>query len=324
MYDKEEVYRAIEGYLSKARFAGRVVRLGFISVGAATAGAAQFMDWDPSGPSGAQVVGIIATLLVLLGGVYTGLVDEGAPQQLETARKAIEKAAQFEAQYERYQQVYDIYEKDTRRVGNTYLSVMAMRRVLEAAAFQKPDGARLAHLFLEAAQEHLPDALSFQNHHQWTIGIYKAETGDHGIQELVLVAKLRAIDCDIARARKWPTGTGLAGIAFTSRKGLTVENVNDPQIRELIGANGQSRGEDSSRYVSYSIAPILVGPNDAPWGLVIATSNQEGHFSLEEGPGIKTDEAVRAVAGMMEIGVAFLESKSVYPQSGGTVDDKKE
>lgn len=318
MEEKEMVYGAIERYLSKAKFAGRVARFGFISFGAAVAGAAQFMDFEPAGPSGAQVVGLIATVVVFLGGVYSGIVDESAPEQLEAARKAIESAAELEARYGAFQQEYEAYEKDVRRIGNTYLSVMAMRRALEAAAFERPDGAKLAKLFLETAQEHLPDALSFQNHHQWTIGIYKAEQSDDNQSELVLVAKLRAIDCDISRARRWPAGTGLVGIAFTGRKGVTVENVNDPQIRELIGANDQARIGDETRYVSYAIAPILVGPSDTPWGIVIATSNQEGHFSPEEGPGIKTDEAVRAIAGMMEIGVAFLEAKTVYPLAGGS------
>jgi hypothetical protein len=303
---KDEIYQDIASLLKRAKIAAQLVRSVFVTFGATIAGVAQFMDFQNGSPTSWQLTGIFATICVFLGAAYSIIVDEGAPEQLERARRAVDKARDIEIEYSSAIARYGLYETDVRRASSLYLATMAMRQVLEVFASTRPSVGTLPEMMMVAVEPHLPDALGFQMHHQWTIGIYECQQAPNGIQELVLTAKRRAIDCDIKNARRWLPGTGFLGVAFTNKKAVFIENANDDQIRDIFAANGNHNPHDDERYVSYAIVPILVGPNDAVWGVAIATSNAVGHFSAKPDEGVKSSEGVRALAHMMALGIALM------------------
>jgi hypothetical protein len=263
-------------------------------------------------PSGWQITGIIATGLVFLGGIYTALEDS-TPAVLEEAREAIEKARDAERFYRDRLIDLDVVEEDSRRASALYLAMYLMRGALERIDTNAPAAEQdVPSALIRAAQQHLPIALDFQIHHQWTVAVYRAEAQPDGKKLLVLCDHLRAIQCDTKDARKWPEGTGFMGVAFTNRKEIIVDDARHATTRSFFALAGdQRRSYDDDRYVSFAAVPILVGANDEPWGVAIATNDQAGHFSLDEEPGVRTSEAVRALGGMVELGVSICRRQNL-------------
>jgi hypothetical protein len=273
------------------------------------AAGAQFMEFYPGSPSGWQIAGLTATVLVFIGAVYSGIADDCAPQQLEIARKAIEEASKREAAAEKSENVYGLYVAETRRAVHLYLSMVAMRGILE----RLPDGDgeadhRLADSILQSIHQYLPTAAGFEPWHQWTFGIYKAQETADGVK-LVCVAKRRAIECNLADARHWPAGKGVLGVAYTNREEVIIEDASVSSIRTVFALGESARKHDGDRYKSFAAVPVLEGNENACWGVVIGTNDQIDHFRNGEEYGVQTAELVRAVASMMALGVRMINDR---------------
>jgi hypothetical protein len=309
---RAQLSAAIEKHLKASAKAGKLVRGCLIATGAGIAGIAQFMDFGTNGPSMWQILGVVATILVFLGGLYLAVAEENAAGELEAARVAVERAKDAENMFREATEDYKSYQQDILRANALYLCMQTMRGALERSDQTQSTAADIAKNLVNAAHPWLPQALGFEMHHRWTIGVYEARIGSAGQQVLVLLEKIRAVDCEISKAREWPTNTGYMGAAFTNRKEILIENANDPSMLSVFSpASDSGRPHDAGRYVSYAIVPILIGPEDAPWGIAIATNNEVGHFSPSEGPGVHAAEGIRALAGMMALGATFIKADGV-------------
>lgn len=204
----ENLDRSIGQYLKDAARGAKAMKLVFLVIAGGVATLCQFTDWPNGLPSTSQIVGIAASVLAVMGGLYALFTDRNAPEHLMIARAALQEAKDLEAQLESGRSLYALYEADMRRAANAYLSTYLMAHALERMDFSKFEEADLADRILLATQPCLPMALGFETHHQWTVGIYKACVKEDGGEELCLVQKLRAIECDISKARAWPAGAG--------------------------------------------------------------------------------------------------------------------
>lgn len=299
---------AISKSLRSAALALKIARTCFITLFAAIAGAAQFTEFWPGTPTWSQQVGIAATIFVALGGLYASIADNNAPQQLEEARQALDRARDLEIKSQARGSEYLVIEEDLRRASSLYLSMHSMRGALERIAHEGKDlEVSIPNALFQAAETHLPRALGFRMEDQWTVGIYRAELTASGRHQLVLADQLRAIKCEPEKARKWPEGVGFTGIAFTNRKEIIVDDASHPTVANVFSLpKDMARPHDAAAYVSYAIVPILLGNENIPWGVAIATSNVPGHFNLDVQPGVHAAEAVRGLAGMVALGISVV------------------
>ncbi|KQZ26578.1 hypothetical protein ASD50_04020 [Mesorhizobium sp. Root552] len=288
----------------------RVAKAVFFGLFAFVAGASQFLEFWPNKPSGWQISGIVASALVFVGALYAAIADENAPQELETSRRAIETATEAEYQAREALAEIETFQAEARRAVNLYLSVYAMRGALERfPSWKEKSDAAVAKALVEAAGEFMHIAAGFEIWHRWTFGIYRARLkGDRtGKRELICVAKRRAIECDISQARIWDEGTGILGVAFTNRQEVIIGDTSDTSVRAVFAMGSQAKPEDGERYKSFAAVPILVGSDDTPWGVVIATNDQDGHFVPNGRTGVQNAEIVRAFAGMVALGVGMCQ-----------------
>lgn len=312
--EEDEISELVGQRLTNAAKASRLAKGIGIPLFAALAGGAQFFEFYPGEPSGYQIFGIVATAVVFVFGIYIGFADENAPQELERARRALDLSRRDDD--EQYRRAYEaeLAIEDKRRAGALYLAMHRMRGALER--LEPVDGViegAVPKALLTAASQELPIALGFETSHEWTLGIYRAENAaTPGRKQLRLVAHKRAIDCEISEARVWPEGIGIMGTAFVNKRDIIIPDANEPTLRSIFARHDQlARPIDEERYVSFAAIPVLVGGDDTPWGAVIATNNQPHHFSTDSAHGVQTAEAVRAVAGMVALGVSI--SKRLHP-----------
>ncbi|MBL0934859.1 MAG: hypothetical protein IBJ07_08920 [Rhizobiaceae bacterium] len=308
---KSDLMDRIAGRLDAAKRANKTVKGVFVAGAAAVAGIAQFADFSGQ-PSVWQMAGITATSLVLLGALYSIFVEKDAEEELKVAAAAIDAAQIVENEYRQQIQLFDEYAADARKATNLYLAMHLMRGALERLPLGGTVEEDLAGTLLSAAHQQLPIALGFETHHQWTIGIYKAGAAVEGDGiDLKIAGDLRAIPCDHSNARRWPSGKGFIGFAHAQRREIIVDDVREPTVRGLFMLPGElHRPHDGERYVSFVSVPILVGDDDSPWGVAIATNDQSGHFMVQEPPGVHAAEAVRALAGMVALGVTMIKRPS--------------
>jgi hypothetical protein len=115
----------------------------------------------------------------------------------------------------------------------------------------------------------------------------------------------RSIDCEIDAARVWPEGVGAGGVALSRGQEVLVPDLQAPELGTLHQIGDLRREHDAMRYRSIAAVPILVAREKLPWGVVVATSDRAGHFGIDQGTGVRTAEASRALAGMVALGVAM-------------------
>lgn len=173
--------------------------------------------------------------------------------------------------------------------------------------------------FLKLTDRLLPVALGFAQADQWTICVYRAVPNHGGRDKLVCTAHNRAIMCDIAEARVWEEGVGVAGISFANRQEVIVPNMHAAGLGSVFNIAAGARGYDAERYRSMAVVPVKVDGQQKPWGVVIATNDRFDHFTLDKDVGLQTAEAVRAVAGMVALAVAVCKNDPIPPSGGASV-----
>lgn len=310
----ERVSRLLERRAGRFKWASRYVKGAFILVGALVSGVAQFAQ-VPQGqsPSTVQVAGMAASLLVFLGGLFVLIIDEDASEDLVTARAATEAARDaLEAVH-----VLEGRDETLKRVTSLYLAMAEMRRVIERAVTAKLALTATIRLMFVSAERLLAVAAGFAQSDRWTLCIYKAfEDPAGGRDYLVCVDHARAIKCDVAKARRWAEGVGVAGIAYATRQDIVVPNMHTFGIGSLFNVAGQTRDYDQDRYRTTAAFPIRVDGMPKPWGVVVATNDRYDHFNLDEGPGLQTSEAVRLVSSMMALAVSVCLDDVKEPEAG--------
>jgi hypothetical protein len=310
----DEIAALFVSRAERFRNASLFAKIALVSIGSALAAIAQFTQFPPGGPTGWQVAGIGASLIVAVGGIFVWITEQDAPKELSVAHAAVEKAREALAGYEELYQLTDEMDRLVYLVQATNL----MRGVIERAAGSGLDEDKLAALILKACDRSLPIAMGFQQADQWTIGIYKAVPLKDGRHELACIASKRAIECDISEARRWREGTGIAGVCFSINDEVVIPDLQAQGVRSVFGSSANEvRQYDTERYRSMVAAPINVGKDDHPWGVIAATNDRIDHFTATALNGLSNHEGARSLAGMVALGVALSRIGMNQPAAEG-------
>lgn len=309
--------QAVMRTAGRARQASLFVKVGLIAIGSAVIAIATFLDFPSTGPTGPQILGILAALIVAVGATFVMITEEDAPKNLALAQEAVEAAREAEARFE----IVGELSGSINRLISLYQAQSVMRGVIErlaSAGTASEDGVVKA--MLKACERLLPITMEFAQADVWTIGIYKAVASpDEGKVDLKCVAHKRAIECSLEEARVWREGTGIAGVAYSNAREVIIPDLHAEGMKAVFGTNANKRREyDTDRYRSMVAVPIEVHGLDKPWGVVAATTDKPGHFSARERPGVKPDEGARALASMVALAVAVMRAK---PATNSQVSD---
>lgn len=279
-----------------------IVKIVLIIGGSALAGLAQFTQFpEGSSPTAWQVVGMAATGLVALGGIFMAITESDASKELEMARAAVEQAQTYASAFDEFER----YENDLLRSTELYAAINAMREVVEQTIGEGgKDEIAAIKTIMETAGRSLAVACGFEQADRWTICVYKAQLDatSHGM-ELVCAAHRRAIECDLTEARKWPEGVGTAGMAYSNGREIIVPDMSASELGTVFDLGIRKKGYDSDRYKSIATIPIRTSRDGKPWGVVVATNDRANHFYVDHKPGIQPAEAARALAAMIGLAV---------------------
>lgn len=305
---RSELSVARSNHSKSVAFASKFVKGVLILGGALVAGVAQFCTWPTGGsPDAAQVAGMLATAVVAVGGLYVTFTEADAATAVATAEKAMDVAQQMEAAFDDVDEFFD----DSARLAETYQLCLTMRGAIEQSALGFTGGIKglVGNLF-DLASRPLTVAIGFNQSDRWTLGVYMAmPAAEAGKVQLKTVAQKRAIECGLDDARIWPEGVGIAGICYTNSREIVLPDLRAEGMRAVFGPRNLTRQYDTERYVSMVAVPVKVSGREKPWGVIVATSDQAGHFSADTQPGFKNDEPVRALAAFIALAVAMMDAQ---------------
>jgi hypothetical protein len=304
------ISKAFEGRAKLFRSGTLFVKITLIAFFSAIVAVAQFLQFGKDGPDAGQVTGILASLVVLIGSVFVLITEQDASEDLALAQEALEAARDTEAQYEFIEELFS----DNARLIELFQALLVLRGAIEhLAANPHVDENQVVANLLKVCERSLAIAMNFAQSDQWTIGIYKAipSSAEPGKIDLKCIAHKRAIECDVDEARVWREGTGIMGVAYSNHDEIIVPDLQAEGMRTVFGsAANEQRDYDVERYRSMVAVPIKVEGMDKPWGIVTSTTDQVGHFSQSNAKGVRTDEGVRILSGMVALAIAVIRKKA--------------
>ena len=299
-----EVRSAHSGAVQRA---SKFVRSVLVAGGALAAGIAQFCTWPLGGkPDAAQLVGIIATGIVFIGGLFILLTEQDAATAIKTADEALAKAEDLAAEAATIEAFFDAND----RLSATFQAALSLRSAFEQALNPTPaDVDMLITTAFDTVKRQLAVAAGFRQSDRWIIGVYRSELDTvTGRDQLRCLVHDRAIPCQVGQARSWPEGVGIAGIAYTNRREVVIPDLRAEGMQAIFGPQGFSNPFDADRYISMVSVPILVAGRSKPWGVVNATNDQADHFSADGRAGFKNDEPIRMLAAFCALAVAMYDA----------------
>lgn len=222
------------------------------------------------------IVQLFGLLMAAAGGVLMDFLDEGAAD-------AIKRANELADAIEERDEAIASLEGDFEYFTRLYATSTALREVIEglmvsgpgAAAIQKNRfGAMLDMLVADKA------ILFGMDSDRWNFAIYLYDSAG---QHLDCIACRRPIRAEEeAPHRSWKPGEGHIGIAYQMRREIVAADTSEPEARALFDAPGPQRREDDiDRYRSIASVPIRLA-GEAPFGILVATSDIPGRFQLHE------------------------------------------
>lgn len=273
---------------------GTVLKIAAIGGGAAATVAQLVPGYNTIGLVGAALAGISAVLLLI--------IESDASQDLELARRGLAKARQFDDEISQHER----REANLTRATELYSAMNLMRGVIERGiSLPNVTAVGLADACLDLSKRELSIAFGFLREEHYTICVYMAERdAESGKMVLRLVAQDRSVRCDLGDARKWPEGIGVTGAAYATKAEIIIPDLLAPELGSAFALKGNMNAADQQRYRSIVAAPISLSENEPPWGVVTATSGRAGRFSTSKEGGVQTAEALRALAGMIALGLA--------------------
>lgn len=253
------------------------------------------------------IIGLMGASLVALGSIFDAMKERDASDALVTASKALDAVHARELELTEILN-NDEYDKAITRGLHLYSSMDVMRGAIEQSLDLDDVAPKtIIQTCLSAASNSLLGAFDFAITDTWTICVFRA-VPESGTTILRCVAHLRKIQCDIADARAWPEGVGVAGIAYSMNKEIIVKDFSAPEFAAMFDLKALGRAYDKARYASMVAVPISIGNNPKPWGVAIATCDRPGHFSPDPSYGVATTEPVRAIAAMSALAAKAAEA----------------
>ncbi|MDP3262015.1 MAG: GAF domain-containing protein [Tabrizicola sp.] len=312
---REEISDAFDSKARRVKAATRWVKIVLVLAGSLLAAfAAALTNGLTWPPSTGVLLSVIGATLAFAGGLYLTFVEEDSIEALVKARRALDEASSRDFEVISLLDNLEEYQAATGRLTALYTAYSAGRGTVEQAlTINHLSDIQLIEACLKVMKTDLRVALGFQLTDFWTIGVYRAgREGDETV--LRLVAHDRSLDCDLAQARPWKLGVGAAGIAFAKRDEVVVPDLLDDSVGTAFRLPGAMiKPEDNLRYRSMFAVPIVVGElgeGSQPWGVALATSSQPWHFGAESVRGVRPEEAVRSLAGIIALAVAASRSYS--------------
>lgn len=288
------------------------VKVALVALGSLVAIVAQY-EIAPVGAGDAawRVAGLAGAIVAGIGTIFVIFTEEDASSDLENARAAIEAARDHQTQSFELMESLGQYEMDLQRAITLYTAMSSMRGMLEQSiASRKQDLIAAIRDLLDGAKRPLSTALMFEQSAEWTLCVYRAELSSNGKTGLRCIAHHRAIECDVSQARAWPEGVGVCGVAFAKNGEVVVPDMSDAGMTSVFGlSTSLTRPYDADRYKSLAAVPIRVNRDEKAWGVVVATSDEVHHFDNDEEPGLRTVEAVRALAGMVALAISVSRAR---------------
>ena len=308
---RDRLLVAISERASTQWSASLAIKIVLIVGGSGLAGLAQFLAI----PAGQHIstwgaVGVVAVIAAALGGLYVAIVDKDASKELALAHDAVEQARAFEEALDESLELFENESTSLSRAIELYQSMFAMRGAIEHIVSSSLDDEKLCQKLIDVAERSLQVALDFHLNEHWTLTIYKAEKDQSGRRYLHAKATTRSVKCAIEDARRLPEGVGVAGICLAKAEEVIVPDMSASRVGNMHELGSDGLPHDATRYRSLAAAPVLVGNSKEPWGVVCATSDRTNHFKPDGVPGVRTDEAIRALAGMVALAVATQQRNS--------------
>jgi hypothetical protein len=306
----ERVSELFEKRARRFKLASRIVKVLLVAVASAVVSAMQFAQVPKDQPlSAVQIIGLVASVVVLIGALFVLITEDDASEELAAARTATEEARAANEAME----FFAAYEDTLDRSIALYQSLSEMRRIIERAVVERQALIPTLASMMEVTERLLPIAMGFKQSDQWTICIYRAQHDDEsGRDELRCVAHTRAIRCGLGEARAWPEGVGASGIAYSHRREVIIPNMQAPGLAAVFNLGEYAKSYDQDRYRSLAAIPVRVDKQEKPWGIVIATNDQYDHFTSDEESGpAEATEPVKALAGMVALAVVVCEQRDM-------------
>lgn len=305
---RRDVHEAVTSRLSRFWRASLFVKIALLALASALVAIAQLAQ-IPAGSTlnSWQITGILASAIVAIGAIFIAISEHDASHELSIAANAIEEAQLIEESYDQISYIFGNLE----RTIELYSATMAMRGAVEALIASKvTDDSVAAATLLSVSGRSLSISMDFAQSDQWTICVFKAVLGEGGRAKLECVAHSRAIACEIEKARKWDEGVGVAGVSYSNAGEIIIPDMAADGLRTVfVSQRAETRDYDDERYRSMAAMPILVDGMDKPWGVVVCTSDQPGHFQPDGTTGAKTHEGGRALSGMIALAVSAIQPR---------------
>lgn len=266
------------------------------------------------------VLAISGAIVAALGGGFVALLDY---RKLElgthlTEAEAIAEdaiAAGRALEAERDAATADGEALDRRRMAYRHASNVMREAVEQSMLADVATLVSAADFMLKSAELAVRAAIGFETDERWAISIFQVQgQGDEAV--LHRLAGMRAERlAEQAQAREWCRNEGLVGVAWhTGRDGI-IADYRDPQVAiDYPVREEQRRDYDPDRYRSMAAIPIRVGPDQAIWGVVAASSDHTGRFRRDPGNDrVQSVDTVRLIARSAALLAAVFRLRDVQP-----------
>lgn len=314
---KADLFSAFEDY-SKAVFRGsKFIKIVLIIGGALAVAISLGIDVAHANKeiSAWTMLGLFGAGAVALGSIFDAVRETDASRAIALAHRAIENADQRGRELDEVVEEFDRFDDAVTRGLDLYNSMDVMRGAIEQSLdLPEIHVPTVIQTCLSAAENSLLGAFDFAVKDLWTICVFMAQPEKESDKVMLrCVAHLRKIPCDLSATRAWPEGVGVAGIAYSMNKEIIIKDMASPDTVVVFDLRNMGRDYDKARYASMVAVPITVGSSPRPWGVAVATSDQNSHFSPEESYGVATTEPVRAIAAMTALAVKAVEAAKRQP-----------
>lgn len=324
LVSKRDELRALAkelGTIQKSRRAredwgGLLIKALCVVVASAIAAMAQFLTLQPGESlTSWGYIGVFSAVLILIGGAYSIITDRGAGTEIETARRAVSIAQE----YDDWSRHFDYLARQLDRATELYQAMTQMAQAIGIFnMLGLSDEDEVVNLLFELGDPVLILAFDFEATEHWTFSVYRADDDPDCCTILSPISSRRSDRAfDARKARSWPVGVGFAGISFARGGELIIGDISNKALGNFDNLPEYlAKEDDQTKYRSIASVPIFVGGEK--WGVVVATSNTPGRFDSLEDPGVRRAEAVRALAEMIALALATRHK----PSSGGKAKPK--
>lgn len=292
----------------------RVIKVVMIIGGAALSGWGGALDGSMFPPDGHGVTwkGLLViggVVMAALGGALLIFVDEHLPGLLDEARKNGSLAREYLDERDAKNRQIAEFEALDRRRRALITAANQMREVVEQTLVRADATVeKAAQIMLNTAIVSIQVAIGLQSGELWSISVFRVIGADADAELRRIAATRSDRRSEENPARAWRRNEGLVGSVWQSDRDLVIEDARDPRVAAAYPVpEGKVRSYDLERYRSMAAIPIRVGPDQAIWGVVAASSNFPNRFQRDPtNERAQNVDTVRTIARMIALLAAGL------------------